>query len=83
LQPRRSIIVLAPTAEEKGLLGSDYFAEHPTVPRSQIVANVKMDSQNLQYDFRDVQVLGAEHSILGSAAARNSSLQKISTSDQI
>lgn len=68
--PRRSIIFLAPTAEEKGLLGSDYFVEYPTVPRSGIVANVNMDSQNLQFDFRDVQVLGAEHSSLGSAARK-------------
>ncbi len=68
--PRRSVIFLAPTAEEKGLLGSDYFAEYPTVPRSQIVANVNMDSQNLQFDFRDVQVIGAEHSSLGADAVR-------------
>jgi len=36
---RRSILFLAPTAEEKGLLGSDYFAEYPTVPRPQIIAS--------------------------------------------
>jgi hypothetical protein len=72
LEPRqrRSVLFLAPTAEEKGLLGSDYFVEHPTVPRSQIVADVNMDSQNLQFDFRDVVLLGAEHSSLGTVAAR-------------
>ncbi len=68
--PRRSIIFLGPTAEEKGLLGSDYFAEYPTIPRSQIVANINMDVQNLQFDFRDVQVLGAEDSTLGRTATR-------------
>jgi len=69
-RPRRSVIFLAPTAEEKGLLGSDYFAEYPTVPRSQIVADVNMDSQNLQFDFRDVVLLGADHSSLGTVATR-------------
>lgn len=83
LPPRRSIIFLGPTAEEKGLLGSDYFAENPTVPRSQIVANVNMDSQNLQFDFRDVQVLGAEDSTLGSAAARAAAKMNLEVSPDL
>ena len=82
-RPRRSIIFLAPTAEEKGELGSDYFVEYPTVPRSQIVANVNMDSQNLQYDFRDIQVLGAEHSSLGSAARRAAAKMNLEVSPDL
>jgi Zn-dependent M28 family amino/carboxypeptidase len=82
-RPRRSIIFLGPTAEEKGLLGSDYFAEYPTVPRSQIVADVNMDSQNLQFDFRDVQVLGAEHSTLGGDAARAATKMNLEVSPDL
>jgi hypothetical protein len=39
----RSILFLAPSAEEDGLLGSAHFTEHPTVPLSQVVANINMD----------------------------------------
>ena len=42
-KPRRSIMFLATTAEEKGLLGADYYARHPTVPLAQIVGNVDLD----------------------------------------
>lgn len=69
-RPRRSVIFLAVTGEEKGLLGSDYFAEYPTVPRSQIVANINMDGVNLLFDFRNVVDVGGEHSSLGAVFAR-------------
>ena len=72
-RPKRSIIFLALTGEEKGLLGSDYFAEYPTVPRSQIVANVNIDPLNALFNFRDVVALGGEHSSLGAVAARAAS----------
>jgi hypothetical protein len=41
--PRRSVLFVAVTAEERGLLGSDYFAHYPTVPGDAIVANVNLD----------------------------------------
>ena len=62
--PRRSILFLAVAGEEEGLLGSDYYAHYPTVPISQIAANVNMDGLSLFYDFRDIVPLGAEHSSL-------------------
>ena len=40
---KRSIMFLSVTAEEKGLLGADYFANNPTVPLNSIVANVNLD----------------------------------------
>ncbi len=40
---KRNILFLACTGEEKGLLGSEYFAEHPTVPMNKVVANVNLD----------------------------------------
>ena len=68
-RPQRSVLFLAVTGEEKGLLGSDYFAEYPTVPRSQITANVNMDGVNARFDFREVVMEGSEHSSLGQIAA--------------
>jgi Zn-dependent M28 family amino/carboxypeptidase len=43
VKPKRSILLVWHTAEEKGLLGSRWFADHPTVPRSQIVAQLNID----------------------------------------
>jgi Zn-dependent M28 family amino/carboxypeptidase len=67
---RRSVLFLAVTGEEKGLLGSDYFSEYPTVPRSQIVANVNMDGLNLLFDFANIVDIGGEHSSLGAVFKR-------------
>jgi Peptidase family M28 len=66
--PRRSLLFLAVTGEEEGLLGSDYYAQNPTVPISQIVANINMDEVSFLYDFKDIVPLGGEHSSLGAVA---------------
>ena len=63
--PRRSILFVAVTGEEEGLLGSDYFAHYPTVPIDKIAANLNMDEVPMVFDFKDVIALGAEHSSLG------------------
>jgi Zn-dependent M28 family amino/carboxypeptidase len=63
--PRRSVLFLAVTAEEKGLVGSEYFAQNPTVPAEQLAAVVNLDMPLLLYDFGDVIAFGAEHSTLG------------------
>jgi hypothetical protein len=63
--PRRSLLFLAVTGEEEGLLGSDYYAHYPTVPISRIAANVNMDEVSFLYDFKDIVALGGDHSSLG------------------
>lgn len=68
--PRRSVVFLAVTAEEKGLLGAEYFAHNPTVPKDGIVANVNLDMPVLLYDFADVVGFGADHSTLGDVLDR-------------
>jgi hypothetical protein len=76
--PRRSLLFLAVTGEEEGLLGSDYYAHKPTVPLRQIVANINMDEVSFLYDFKDIVPLGGEHSSLGAVAddvARHLGLQ--------
>ncbi|NHK29085.1 M28 family peptidase [Parvularcula flava] len=71
--PRRSVIFLAVTAEEKGLLGSEYYAFNPTVPLDDIVANVNLDMPIITYDFIDVIAFGADHSSLGETVRRAAS----------
>ena len=67
-RPPRSILFLGVTAEEKGLLGSDYYARHPTVPISSIVADVNSDGPTGWWRPRDVVALGVEHSSLEADA---------------
>ncbi len=64
--PKRSVMFIALTGEEKGLLGSEYFAKNPIVPIENIVANVNLDMPILTYDFTDVVAYGAERSTLFS-----------------
>jgi hypothetical protein len=78
--PARSILFLAVTAEEKGLLGSDYYAHFPTVPREAMVADVNMDVAAPAYDFADVVPLGAEHSSLMGVVRREAARFGLKTS---
>ena len=55
---KRTVVFAAVTAEEKGLLGAQYFAMNPSVPGT-IVANVNLDMPILTYDFTDIIVYGA------------------------
>jgi hypothetical protein len=66
-RPRRSILVVANTAEEKGLLGAEYFAHYPTVPIERLTAAIDLDMPMLLYDFTDVVAYGAGHSSLEGA----------------
>lgn len=62
---RRSVLFLAATAEEKGLLGSKYFAAFPTVEREQIVANLNIDMFLPLHSLRILNAYGLEESSLG------------------
>lgn len=62
--PRRSVLFIAVTAEERGLLGSDYFAHYPTVPTESMVANVNLDMPLFLYPVADIIAFGSEHSSL-------------------
>ncbi|MGD9597827.1 MAG: M28 family peptidase [Steroidobacteraceae bacterium] len=58
-RPERSIVLLAVTAEEQGLLGSEYYVAHPRVPLAQTVAVFNMDALYFGGSTRDVRVVGA------------------------
>ena len=65
--PRRSILFVAVTAEEMGLLGSDYFASNPTVPKENIVANLCLDMPFFFHPLLDIVPYGVEHSSMAGA----------------
>jgi len=67
---RRSVIFLLVTAEEKGLLGSKYFAAHPTVPAKSIVADINVDMFLPIVPLKILKIEGLEESDLGSNAAK-------------
>ncbi|GAB3551613.1 M28 family metallopeptidase [Spirosoma fluminis] len=60
--PRRSVLFVAVTGEEMGLLGSDYFASNPTVPKEKIVANLCLDMPFFFHSLLDIVPYGSEHS---------------------
>jgi Zn-dependent M28 family amino/carboxypeptidase len=65
VKPARSILFVAVTGEEKGELGSRYFAAHPTVPRGSLVANVNTDMFLPLFPLKTLMVLGLDESDLG------------------
>src|SRR5262245_3059124 len=69
-RPRRSALFLFVTAEERGLLGSDYFARNPTVPRGGIVADLALDMPFLYHPLLDIVPYGAQHSTLVGPVTR-------------
>ena len=69
-RPKRSILFVAVTGEEAGLLGSDYFAHYPTVSKDAIVANVNMDEDQMLWPLQDIIPFGAEHSTLDGVVKR-------------
>jgi Peptidase family M28 len=64
--PKRSVIIAIVTGEEYGLLGSDYFINHPTVPRKAIVANLALDMPFFFHPVLDIVPYGALHSSLSA-----------------
>jgi len=69
-RPRRSVLALFVGAEERNLLGSMYYAEHPTFPAGRIAANINIDVGNIFGRTRDVTVIGFGKSSLDAIATR-------------
>ncbi|MDJ0712298.1 MAG: M28 family metallopeptidase [Woeseiaceae bacterium] len=68
LPPRRSVLFVALTGEEHGLLGSDYFVSNPIVPVESIVANVNLDMPLFLYPVADLVAFGSGNSSLQPVA---------------
>ena len=67
--PKRSILFLSVTAEEKGLLGSRYYAENPLYPLHKTLANINVDGVNQWGKTKDLTVIGLGNSTLDDVAA--------------
>jgi Zn-dependent M28 family amino/carboxypeptidase len=63
-QPKRSVAFLAVTAEERGLLGSAWYAAHPVFPLNKTVAGINMDVMNVHGPMKDMVVVGYNNSEL-------------------
>jgi Zn-dependent M28 family amino/carboxypeptidase len=80
----RSIVFLATTAEESGLLGSEAYVQHPLLPLAQTAAVLNLDVTNVRGATRDIGALGMDRSTLGPAfetAARAEGLTAASQPD--
>lgn len=63
-KPERTIIFLSVTGEEQGLLGSEYYAQHPVYPADKTAANINMDVINALGKTKDIEITGAGQSEL-------------------
>ena len=74
-RPRRSVLALFVAGEERGLLGSKYYAEHPTVPAGRIAADINIDGGNIFGRTRDATSIALGKSSLDEIAARVAATQ--------
>ncbi len=83
-RPRRTLLFVATTAEESGLLGSEAYTRDPLVPLEQTAAVINLDVTNVRGATRDIDALGVDRSTLGvvfDAAARAESLAVVHEPD--
>ncbi len=69
-KPKRSILFAAVTAEEAGLLGSQYYATHPVVPLAKTAANINIDGANVWGKTKDIIAMGAQRSTIKAVVQR-------------
>ena len=78
--PPRSLLFMAPTAEEAGLLGAKYYAEHPLYPLQKTLADINIDGINAWGKSHDIEDISAGNStlddILTAAAAKQGGVAK-------
>ncbi len=66
----RSLVFAAVTAEEQGLLGSEYYVEHPVFPLDRTVANINFDGINVWGETEEMVAMGAERSTIRNVVAQ-------------
>jgi Zn-dependent M28 family amino/carboxypeptidase len=67
--PKRSVLFMATTAEEAGLLGAKYYAEHPLYPLEKTLADINLDSMNVWGKARDIEDLSLGFSTIDDLLA--------------
>ncbi len=85
-RPKRSFLFMFPTAEEQGLLGTEYYSHNPIIPLSKTAANVNIDGVNFAGKVKDFMALGAERSsiktIVDDVAKERKLIAKADTSPE-
>jgi hypothetical protein len=76
-RPKRSVLIAAFTGEEKGLLGSTWFVEHPTVPKDKLVADINLDQLRPLFPLHILTVPGIDLTSLGQTAREVAARQHI------
>jgi Zn-dependent M28 family amino/carboxypeptidase len=76
-RPKRSFLFLFPTAEEQGLLGAEYYSQHPVVPLAKTVADINLDGVNFFGKVSDMMALGAERSTMEIALSSAAKERKL------
>jgi hypothetical protein len=77
IHPRRSILFCVVTAEEKGLLGSKYFAAHPTIAKQELVADINLDQLRPIFPLKTLTTLALDQSTLGDTVKQVASSMNI------
>lgn len=81
-RPWRSIVFLATTAEESGLLGSEAYVQRPLVPLAQTAAVLNLDGTNVRGPTRDIGALGLDRSTLGPVFAAAAEAESLTVQSQ-
>ncbi len=74
-KPKRSVVFLFVTAEEQGLLGSEYYAEKPLFKPANTICNLNMDGVNPMGKMKDLTIVGMGHSTMDDIAAEEAKKQ--------
>jgi Zn-dependent M28 family amino/carboxypeptidase len=80
-KPKRSLLFVFVTGEEKGLLGSKYFTTHPTVPATSMVADINIDMFLPLYPMKALTVYGLKESDLGDDIRRVANKDNVEVED--
>jgi Zn-dependent M28 family amino/carboxypeptidase len=76
-RPKRSVLIAVFTGEEKGLLGSTWFVEHPTVPKDRLIADINLDQLRPLFPLHILTVPGIDLTSLGQTAKEVAAKQHI------
>jgi len=74
VKPKRTIVFVATTAEEQGLLGARYYVEHPVVPLDRTLMDVNIDVVNFYGRTKDLRIIGAGKSDIDDRVIRDAAL---------
>ena len=74
-KPERTVIFLSVTAEEQGLLGSEWYAQNPIFPIEKTVGNINMDGASIDGRMRDLTITGFGHSTMDELATEAANQQ--------